>query len=70
MKRRGSAMLNKLKIEAAIAMCLLLGSCGPYHSVGDALVKAEIAQKNAVTALNKCNELEYRLLDIESRLNM
>lgn len=63
-------MANKLKIEAAIAMCLILGSCGPYRGPGEAYVKAEIANTNALNALNKCNELEYRLLDVESRLNM
>lgn len=53
------------RIEIGIVAVLLLASCKP--SVDE---RIEVADVNARNAIYKVNELESRVSEIESRLNM
>ena len=54
------------RAEIALAATLLLGSCGRPEWVG----KQNVADVNARNAIHRVSELESRVEEIESRLNM
>ncbi len=56
---------NHAKIELTIISGLLLGSCTPERED-----RLDVADVNARNALYQVNELESRVSEIESRLNM
>lgn len=60
---------KRIRFEMLIVGCLMLGSCN-YHSPAETYDLAQVANANAANALNKCSDLEDRLSDVESRLNM
>ena len=53
------------RIELTIVAALLLGSCTPEWED-----RIDVADVNARNAIYKVNELESRVSEIESRLNM
>lgn len=61
------------RIELAAVAVLLLGSCGDNayrrYTEGDHN-RLEVANVNARNAINRVDELEGRISDIEQRLNM
>jgi hypothetical protein len=64
---------KRLAHEVIIAAAFLLGSCasdGKMHSLAETYDLADTANANARNALAKCDELQSRLSDVESRLNM
>lgn len=54
------------RIEIAVVAALLLGSCGKPEWDD----RLDVADVNARNAIYRVNELESRVDDIESRLNM
>lgn len=68
------------RFEIVIAALLLLGSCGDsayhrftegdYNHLQEAYDVADQANADAGDALDKCNDLETRVSDIETKLNM
>lgn len=60
---------KRVRFECLIVGAILLGSCD-YHSPAETYDLADVANANARNALAKCNDLDDRISDIESRLNM
>ena len=61
-----------VRIEIAIVAALLLGSCDslPHSFTGADYDKLDVADVNARNAIYRVDELEGRVEEIESRLNM
>ncbi len=62
------------RTEIGLVAALLLGSCSgsafDRHTVAEAYDLADVARANSVNALMAAQELEERVSDIESRLQM
>lgn len=60
---------KRVRFELLIAGAILLGSCDD-HSSAETYDLADVANVNARNALARCDELESRINDIETKLNM
>lgn len=60
------------RIEIAVLAALLLSSCNavPEHTIDETYDLADVARANSVNALYAAQQLEERVSEIESRLNM
>ncbi len=61
-----------LKTELLVLAAFAVGSCSgnDFHSPAEIYDLADVANANARNALYQCNEMESRIEEIESRLNM
>lgn len=60
---------KRVRFEFLVVAALALGSCD-YHSPAETYDLADVANANARNALYKCDALEGRVSDIESKLNL
>lgn len=60
---------TRVRFELLIVGALAVGSCD-YHSPEETYDLADVANANARNALARCDQMESRIEEIESRLNM